>query len=147
MVLLLQRGGLPEGIAWEVPEGERVIPPSTGLAITRDEAGQTLTGRDLATGDERWRLRLRAPASGETPLGVHQVGDVLLIHAGDGTLSGADYATGHERWHDPAPSGPPVLAGPGVFAFQRCNAARVLRRGPHDRRRPPALADTHEPQR
>ena len=60
-----------------------------GLAIMRDAAGQTLTGRDLATGDERWRLRLRKPATR-----VSRAGDVLLVRAGDGTLSGVDFASG-----------------------------------------------------
>jgi hypothetical protein len=122
VALLLPRGGLPEGIAWEAPAGERVILAGHGLAIMRDAAGQTLTGRDLATGDERWRLRLRKPATGEIALGVSRVGVVLLVHSGDGTLSGVDFASGSERWHLPGASGPPVLAGPGVVAAQRCDA-------------------------
>ena len=123
VVVLARRGGLPEGVAWAAPAVERVILADHGLAITRDRAGQNLTGRDLATGAKRWRLRLAKPATQEFPLSVYRVGEVLLVRQGDGTLSGVDDATGHERWHNPVVSGPPILAGPGVVGYQRCEPA------------------------
>ena len=87
-----------------------------GRAVS--EISGALVGRDLATGEERWRLRV----SGKPD--VDRVGDLLLIHGADGTLRAVDYASGRARWRIPgAGNGPPVVRGADVFAYQRCAGA------------------------
>ena len=82
------------------------------------ESSDALIGRG-ATGEERWR------ASGKSD--VDRVGDLLLLHAADGSLRALDNASGKERWRIPgAGYGPPVVRGADVFAYLRCAGACVV---------------------
>ena len=92
-----------------------------GYAVTRDADGYVLTGRDLDTGDQRWRLRLPVGRDPSSQFGVQRVGEMLIVHDRDGRLSGVDVTTGKVRWSDPrGDSGFPALATPEVFAFESC---------------------------
>ena len=108
-----------QGIAWAVPAGERVVLAEHGLAVTRDADGVVLTGRDLATGKQRWRRELPKPESPSAQFSVQRVGETLIVHTRDDKLDGLELATGIRRWRDIA-GGAPVIASPDVFAYERC---------------------------
>ncbi|WP_028067922.1 outer membrane protein assembly factor BamB family protein [Solirubrobacter soli] len=111
-----------QGIAWAVPEGEGIVLAEAGYAVTRDDGGHVLTGRDLATGKQRWRVRLAETPNESSQFGVQRVGGVLIVHDRGGRLSGVDLATGKQRWRDPrGDSGIPAVASSDVFALERCD--------------------------
>ena len=85
-----------QGIAWTVPEGERLELAEGSLAVT--SADSALRGRDLRTGDRAWELRL--PDAGHS-LRVWPAGPLVLTTGFDDTLRAVDAASGKVRWESP----------------------------------------------
>ena len=109
-----------QGIAWTAPKGERVVLAEAGLAVTSEDAGRRITGRDLDTGARRWGLGLAEGFRGEVE--VRRVGRTLLVSDRAGTLRALDLATGKQRWDTPAAerSRIPAVANPELVASSVC---------------------------
>ncbi len=88
------------GIAWTVPNGERLLIAEAGTAITAGRDEPMLRARDIDTGDERWQLRLDKPSFTET-LRVWRTGRTLLVVGYDDSLQAIDLDTGKARWTAP----------------------------------------------
>jgi outer membrane protein assembly factor BamB len=109
------------GIAWSVPEPENVVFAEAGMAVTEMDEATVLTGRDLDTGDRRWRLDLGKPSDPTGQLGIQRVDRTLLVIARDGVLRAVDLGTGKERWKTPSADVLiPAVASPAVVAMTRC---------------------------
>ena len=114
-----------QGIAWSVPEPENVEFAEAGIAVTAMNESTTLTGRDLETGDRRWRLELREPAQPTGQLHIQRVGRTLLITARDGALRAVDLQTGKVRWESPhSRTMIPAVASPELVALTRCSSGK-----------------------
>ena len=109
-----------QGVAWVVPKGERVVFAAAGLAVTSQDAGRRITGRDLDTGARRWDLALAEGVRGEVE--VRRVGRTLLVSDRASTLRAVDLATGKQRWDTPAADGYqlPAVANPELVASSNC---------------------------
>ncbi len=105
VVLLLAPGLLNDwrngrGIAWTVPDGERLLIAEAGTTITAGRDDPVLRARDIDTGDERWRLKLSKPSFTET-LRVWRTGRTLLAVGYDDSLQAIDLDSGKVRWKAP----------------------------------------------
>ena len=110
-----------QGIAWTVPQGERVILAEAGVAVTRRGPTGTLTGRALDSGAQRWRLQLGDPALNIGQLTAQRVGGMLILLDADGVLRGVELATGKVRWQaEGARAFPIAVATRDAFALLRC---------------------------
>ena len=110
------------GIAWSVPQPENVEFAEAGIAVTAMDESTVLTGRDLATGDRRWRLSLGEPSQPTGQLNLQRVGRTLLVTARDGVLRAVDLDTGKVRWKTPRSEILiPAIANPEVVAMTRCS--------------------------
>jgi outer membrane protein assembly factor BamB len=110
-----------QGIAWTAPKGERVVFAGAGLAVTSQEAGQRIAGRDLATGKRRWVLGLPEGSRGDVQ--VRRVGRTLLVSDRASTLRAVDLATGKLRWDTPPVKDGyqlPAIANPELVATSVC---------------------------
>lgn len=87
-----------QGVAWTVPEGERLELAQDGLAVTTVEDEPVLRGRDLRTGERRWELRLRD--TGEQPR-LWRIGALVLTTGFDETLRAVGADDGKVRWASP----------------------------------------------
>lgn len=81
------------GIAWTVPEGERLRLAQDGLAVTT--TATALRGRDLRTGERRWELRM---PEGDGDVRVWRVGDRLIVNWSDDILRAVGVEDGKEQW-------------------------------------------------
>ncbi len=112
------------GIAWEAPAGESFRLAEAGLAVTSNEDGDRLTGRDLDTGAQRWRLRLDGDSPFSGQLRVQRAGKQLLVTDTHGVLRAIDARTGRQAWAaEPASFVLPAVAGAGYVAVTRCDVA------------------------
>ncbi len=105
VVLLLAPGLIDgwrngRGIAWTVPDSERLLIAEGGAAITVGREDTVLRARGIDTGDERWQLKLDKPSFTET-LHVWRVGRTLLVADYDDSLKALDLDTGKVRWSAP----------------------------------------------
>jgi outer membrane protein assembly factor BamB len=111
-----------QGIAWSVPSPENLMLAEAGMAVTAMDESTVLTGRDIATGDRRWRLSLGKPLDPSGQLNLQRVGQTLLVTARDGVLRGVDLKTGKERWKTPGSRTViAAIADPEVVAVTRCS--------------------------
>ena len=115
-----------EGIAWEVPKGERVVLAEAGTAVTERNDGRTLTARELGAGARNWKVDLPDDGRLGSSLSVRRVGRTLLVVGSDKKLRALDLATGLERWDTRAGTSTvlPAVASPDVVATTRCQGLR-----------------------
>ena len=109
-----------QGIAWTAPKGERVVFAEAGLAVTEQDAGRRITGRDLETGARRWGLAL---PDGYRDVEVRRVGRTLLVSDRADALRALDLATGKQRWETPPVADGyrlPAVANPELVASSVC---------------------------
>ena len=108
------------GIAWTAPKGERVVFAEAGLAVTEQDGGRRITGRDLDTGARRWGLAL---PEGYRDVEVRRVGRTLLVSDRADALRALDLATGKQRWETPPVANGyrlPAVANPELVASSVC---------------------------
>jgi outer membrane protein assembly factor BamB len=111
-----------QGIAWSVPSPENLELAEAGIAVTAMDESTVLTGRDIETGDRRWRLSLGKPLDPSGQLILQRAGRTLIVTARDGVLRGVDLKTGKVRWTAPGSRTViPVVASPEVVAISRCS--------------------------
>ena len=111
-----------QGIAWTVPRGEHVILAEAGVAVTRRGPTGTLTGRELDSGAQRWRLQLGDPELNIGQLTAQRVGGMLILLDADGLLRGVDLATGNLRWQAAGGRAFPI-ASPAATPSRCCAAS------------------------